>query len=69
MGEEILCTLCRGRFHVMPNTKQYIKRKYCINAVYFSPLQVENKPCEGVMNVHLFLGLLAWLRFSAPENL
>jgi hypothetical protein len=35
--------------------------QYCINTVYVSPLQVKNKPHEGVMNVHLFLGLLAWL--------
>ncbi len=35
--------------------------KYCINNKYFSPLQVERKPCEGAKNVCLFLGLLAWL--------
>jgi hypothetical protein len=35
--------------------------KYCINTVSFSPLQVNNKPCERAMNVCLFLGLLAWL--------
>jgi hypothetical protein len=29
--------------------------------VYFSPLQVKNKPHEGAMNVHLFLGLSAQL--------
>jgi hypothetical protein len=34
----------------------------CINTVDFSPLQVKNKPSEEVMNVRLFLGLLAWLR-------
>jgi hypothetical protein len=26
----------------------------CINAEYFSPLQVKNKPHEGTMNVRLF---------------
>jgi hypothetical protein len=31
----------------------------CIKAVYFSPLQIENKPREGYTNLHLFLGLLA----------
>ncbi len=32
------------------------------NAVYFSPLQVKNKPHEGVMNVCLILGILARLQ-------
>jgi hypothetical protein len=27
-------------------------------------VQVQNKPHEGVMNVRLFLGLLAWLRIG-----
>jgi hypothetical protein len=31
--------------------------KYCI----FFSFAVKNKPPEGVMNVRLFLGLLAWL--------
>jgi hypothetical protein len=30
-----------------------------VNTVYFSPLKVKNKPCEEVLNVRLFLGLLA----------
>jgi hypothetical protein len=25
--------------------------QYCINTAYFSPLQVKNNPCEGIMNV------------------
>jgi hypothetical protein len=33
--------------------------QYCINTVSFSPLQVKHKPRQGVMNVHLFLDLLA----------
>ncbi len=39
--------------------------KHCIlySTVYFSPPQVRNKPCKGVMmNVHLCLDLLAWLQ-------
>jgi hypothetical protein len=31
--------------------------QYCINTVYFYPLQVENKPLDRDMNVHLFLSL------------
>ncbi len=44
------------------------------NTVCFSPLQVKNKPCEGAMNVHLFLGVWAWLQIInsdekiLPEN-
>jgi hypothetical protein len=33
--------------------------KKCINTGNFSSLQVKNKPCEGAMNVHLFIGMLA----------
>ncbi len=35
----------------------YIEQ-YFIDTVYFSPLQVNNKPCEGVMSVQLVLVLL-----------
>jgi hypothetical protein len=27
--------------------------QHCVNRIYFSPLQVKNKPSEGSMNVHL----------------
>jgi hypothetical protein len=33
--------------------------QYFINNVYFSPIQIENKPCEAALNVRLILGLLA----------
>jgi hypothetical protein len=36
--------------------------QYCINTAYFSPLQVNNKAREGVMNMYFFLILLARLR-------
>jgi hypothetical protein len=32
------------------------------NKVYFPLQQVKNKPHEGITNVCLFLGLLAWLQ-------
>jgi hypothetical protein len=37
------------------------------NTVYFSPLKAKNKPCEEVMNVRLFLSLLAWLPTATAE--
>ncbi len=47
--------------------------QYCIDIVYFSPLQVKNKPRYGDMNVHFFLGQLERLQTlttfdSAPIN-
>jgi hypothetical protein len=36
--------------------------QFCINTVYFFPLQVKNNPCESTMNVCFVLGLLTWLR-------
>ncbi len=30
--------------------------------VYFSPLQFNDKPCDGILNMHLFLDLIPWLR-------
>ncbi len=46
------------------------------NTVCFSPLQVKNKPCEGAMKVHLFLGVWAYMQLQIinsdekilPEN-
>ncbi len=36
--------------------------QFCMNTVYFSFLQVKNKPREGVMNLRFSLDLLGWLR-------
>jgi hypothetical protein len=38
------------------------------NTVCFSPLQVKNKPCEEAVNVHLFLGVLAWLQIINSDE-
>jgi hypothetical protein len=53
----------KGFYIVRPPHLNLLKIvQYCIYTVYFSPLQVISKPHEGLMNVRLFLGLLAWLR-------
>jgi hypothetical protein len=45
------------------NKKSHTYRYIAIEpiTIQFFPLQVRNKPHEGIMYVHLFLGLLAWL--------
>jgi hypothetical protein len=50
-----------GFLHLKVHIKSMYVVWYCINTVYFSPLQIKNNH-EGVMNVSLFLGLLERLR-------
>ncbi len=56
-------------FYGAPPFAFWSKIWYCINTVYFSPLQVKINHVDGVTNVGSFFCLLAWLWTAVQSQL